>query len=76
MKRGGKLKHDDLRYILPAQTMEQANIRLQAIAVDRLAEYVEEDPEHNTYKVLGAKPYDVEAIVPKSYSAMFLYKVE
>lgn len=74
--KGHKMKHDDYHYILPAQTIEQANERMKAIAADRFSDYIAADPEKHSYKVLGAKPYQVEGIVPKSYSEMFLYKVE
>lgn len=74
--KGHKMKHDDYHYILPSQTIEQANQRMKAIAADRFHEYIMEDPEKHSYKVLGAKPYQVDGIVPKSYSKMFWYKVD
>lgn len=74
--KGSKMKHDDYRYILPAQTIEEANERMKAIAANRFRDFIDEDPERHSYKVLGAKPYQVDGIVPKSYSEIFRYKVD
>lgn len=65
-----KMENEDSTCIINADEVGQAKDRVYKFGIKRYEDVLKDNPE-NTFKVRKAVPFDIEALVPRSYSEMY-----